>query len=216
MMTSQKYVFLTGPLTLFSMASCNFPSDTMSDTTQDNPRTSYTEEAEGRYIANEAAKKIRAYNFVEVEFKPQSSELSEQAKKQINETFQKAIWDGYINNVSVLSWSDAEYPSKNLKALSKDDRKLAEKRNSAIKNYLISLKSVDVDTYNMAEQFIGSYRLDVFSSSNNKNFLNIISDSKNKSSLFLHLPIENTRRKQQQDPSLGNTYQFYIWKSPKK
>ena len=149
MITSQKYVFLTGPLTLFSMASCNFPSDTMSNT---SPRTSYTEEAEGRYIANEAAKKVRAYNFVEVEFQPQSAELSDQAKKQISETFQKAIWDGYIDNVSVLSWSDTEYPSNDLKMLSKDDRKLAEKRNLAIKNYLISLKSVDVDTYNMAEQ----------------------------------------------------------------
>ncbi len=152
MITSQKYVFLTGPLTLFSMASCNFPSDTMPNTNQENPRTSYTEEAEGRYISNEAAKKVRAYNFVEVEFQPQSSELSDQAKKLINETFQKAIWDGYIDNVSVLSWSDAEYPSKNLKTLSKDDRKLAEKRNLVIKNYLVSLKSVDVDTYNMAEQ----------------------------------------------------------------
>ncbi len=151
MITSQKYVFLTGPLTLFSMASCNFPSDTMSDT-KASPRTSYTEETEGRYISNEAAKKIRAYNFVEVGFQPQSSNLSDQAKNQINETFQKAIWDGYIDNISVLSWSDTEYPSKNLKTLSKDDRKLAEKRNSAIKNYLISLKSVDVDTYNMAEQ----------------------------------------------------------------
>ena len=156
MIAPQKYVFFSGPIALFTMAStvvsCNFPSDTMPNSNQGGPRTSYTEEAEGRYVTNAAAKKIRAYNFVEVEFLPQSSNLSEQAKKEINETFQKAIWDGYIDNVSVLSWSDEEYPSKELKSLSKEDRQLAERRNTAIKNYLMTLKSVDVDTYNMAEQ----------------------------------------------------------------
>ncbi len=152
MMTSQKYAFLTGPLTLFSMASCNFPSDTMSDAEQSKPRTTYTEEAEGRYVANAAAKKIQAYNFVEVQFQPLSSELTNEAKKEINETFQKAIWDGYIDNVSVLSWSDEEYPSEDLNTLSKENRNLAEKRNTAIKNYLMSIRNVDVDTYNMAEQ----------------------------------------------------------------
>ena len=139
-------------LTILSLVASSCSNAPTKVSEQSAPRTSYTEEAEGRYIANEAAKKIRAYNFVEVEFQPQSAELSDQAKKKISETFQKAIWDGYIDNVSVLSWSDTEYPSNDLKMLSKDDRKLAEKRNLAIKNYLVSLKSVDVDTYNMAER----------------------------------------------------------------
>lgn len=152
MISSQKYFFLAWPLTLFSMVSCSHPSGTMSNSNSDDPRTTYTEEAEGQYITKAAAKKVRAYNFVEVEFNPHSSELTDSAKKQINETFQKALWDGYIDHVSVLSWSDEEYPSKKVNSLSKQDRKLAEKRNLAIKNYLISLKRVDIETYNMAEQ----------------------------------------------------------------
>ncbi len=68
----------------------------------------------------------------------------------------------------------------------------------------------------MAEQFIGSYRLDIFTSKDSKNYNNIISDSKSKSSLFYNLPVTDRGRSDMQSPDLGNTYQFYLWKSPIK
>jgi hypothetical protein len=71
-------------------------------------------------------------------------------------------------------------------------------------------------SFSMAEQFIGSYRLDIFTSQNGKDHLNIISDSKSKSSLYLNLPVTDKRRNETQSGSLGTTYQFYIWKSPLK
>ena len=52
----------------------------------------------------------------------------------------------------VLSWSDYEYPSKNLKKLPKAQIDLAQKRNRSVESYIKSLKSVDIDAYNMAEQ----------------------------------------------------------------
>jgi hypothetical protein len=69
-------------------------------------------------------------------------------------------------------------------------------------------------TPSMAKQFIGSYRYDAFTSAYGKNLNNVISDSKSRSSFFLHLPLNNKRRGQTRD--FANTYQFYIWQSLKK
>lgn len=68
-------------------------------------------------------------------------------------------------------------------------------------------------TTSMAKQFIGSYRYDAFTSSDGKMLNNVISDSKSRTSLFLHLPFANQRRSQSR--AFSNTYQFYIWKSSK-
>ncbi len=70
-------------------------------------------------------------------------------------------------------------------------------------------------TTSMAKQFIGSYRYDAFTSSDGKVLNNVISDSKNRRSLFLHLPFSNQSRSQGQSRAFSNTYQFYIWKSLK-
>jgi hypothetical protein len=69
-------------------------------------------------------------------------------------------------------------------------------------------------TSSMAKQFIGSYRYDAFTSADGQNLNNVISDSKSRSSFFLHLPLNNKGRGQTRD--FANTYQFYIWQSPKK
>ncbi|HJD75495.1 MAG TPA: RHS repeat-associated core domain-containing protein, partial [Bacteroides reticulotermitis] len=68
-------------------------------------------------------------------------------------------------------------------------------------------------TTSMAKQFIGSYRYDAFTSSDGATLNNVISDSKNRTSLFLHLPFSNRSRSQAR--AFSNTYQFYIWKSLK-
>jgi RHS repeat-associated protein len=66
----------------------------------------------------------------------------------------------------------------------------------------------------IAEQFVGSFRLDVFSTKDQKNSIFIISDSKSRSSLFYHLPIENVPRASSSamQNGMGNTFQYYIWK----
>lgn len=70
-------------------------------------------------------------------------------------------------------------------------------------------------TTSMAKQFIGSYRYDAFTSSDGKALNNVISDSKSRTSLFLHLPFSNQSRSKSQSRAFSNTYQFYIWKSSK-
>ena len=62
-----------------------------------------------------------------------------------------------------------------------------------------------------SEQFIGSYTYYGKLDNNRKELYNIVYDSKSRTSLFYHLNIFNKSRGQ--SSSMGNTYQFYIWKT---
>ena len=70
-------------------------------------------------------------------------------------------------------------------------------------------------TVSIAKQFIGSYRFDAFTSKDGKSLNNVISDSKSMSSFLYHMwPSSWNQRRSSQKP-MGNTYQFYIWKTLK-
>lgn len=115
-------------------------------------RVSYADEAEGHYISSAMAEQVGAERFVEIEFDQGSSHLSSTAKMIINTITVDTAYAHEISDVIVISWSDQEYPSDNLKQLSKTQRELALSRNEAIKNYLKTIRSFDIDTYSMAEQ----------------------------------------------------------------
>ena len=63
-----------------------------------------------------------------------------------------------------------------------------------------------VTTASLALQFIGSYRHDCYYSK--EGMLNVVSDSKSRSSFFYHLTNKNVQRPEK----FGTTYQFYLWK----
>ena len=63
-------------------------------------------------------------------------------------------------------------------------------------------------------QFIGSYTIRTKVSSGKQYVYSVVGDSKSRSSLYLHLPVDNPRRKS--STILGNTYQFYLWVAPLK
>ncbi|HPI41526.1 MAG TPA: hypothetical protein PLJ21_12020 [Pseudobdellovibrionaceae bacterium] len=111
-----------------------------------------TEESKTLGVTNEAAKNMKAHNFAEIKFNRGSSVLSEKNKASLNVVIEQAQSSGRIDEVLVLSWADEEYPSKDLKTLSRPQRDLAAKRNKAIKNYINEAKDLDVDAYNMAER----------------------------------------------------------------
>lgn len=75
-----------------------------------------------------------------------------------------------------------------------------------------------ISSFSMAEQFIGSYRLDVFSSQKGNYFNNVISDTKSRSSLLYNRNVNDVRRSHPstQNWGTGTTFQFYIWQTPKK
>lgn len=63
-------------------------------------------------------------------------------------------------------------------------------------------------------QFVGTYRYDGYSSKNGKYINNVVTDTKSVTSLIYHIPFFNNHRRSQ-NRNLGNTYQFYIWRTKK-
>jgi hypothetical protein len=110
------------------------------------------EAAENRVITNAAAVDAKADSFVEIKFKPGSSALTNNAKESLRSVVDQARTYGRIDDLIVLSWADQEYPSKSLKKLSVGQRNLADSRNKSIEEYVKSVRTVDVDAYNMAER----------------------------------------------------------------
>lgn len=107
----------------------------------------------GRSVTNQAAKEVKAHDFVEITFEPGSSTLTESSRTAINDLLAQAGRSGKIDEVMVLSWADEEYPSEASKKLSKSQRDLAARRNTAVeKQVKANDDDLDVDSYNMAKR----------------------------------------------------------------
>lgn len=113
---------------------------------------SATESNDSRSVSNAAASQADAYNFVEISFEPGSTGLTESAKSSLRSVVEQAKSAGKLDEAIVMSWSDEEYPSKDVKKLPKNQRDLAENRNKAVKEFIKSVQKMDIDTYNMASQ----------------------------------------------------------------
>jgi hypothetical protein len=107
---------------------------------------------DGRSISNSVAVEAKAQSFVDIEFDPGSSQLTDNAKSSLDSIIKMARHDGIIDEMIVLSWSDEEYPSKRLSKLSKSQIRLADNRNVTIERYVKSIKGMSVDSYNMAKR----------------------------------------------------------------
>lgn len=106
-------------------------------------------------VESMAAKATNSKYYIDVKFEKGSTQLDDKAMKAVNAILGEAKKNGKIDEVIVLSWSDTEYPGDSIRTLSKDERKLADKRNRAVAKYTKSidyLRSLDVETYNMAEK----------------------------------------------------------------
>jgi hypothetical protein len=110
------------------------------------------EEAKSQATTASAASVAEAKNYVEIKFNEGSSSLSDTAKDSLRSVLNEARQVGKVDEVIVLSWADENYPSKELKKLSKQQRELANQRNKNIKEYLKMVRDVDVNSYNMAER----------------------------------------------------------------
>ena len=121
-------------------------------TADESGRMANNEAREGQNVSNAAAASANAYNFVEIKFEPGSTGLSESAKSSLDQVLAQAKSAGKLDQAIVMSWSDEEMPSKDLKKLPKYQRDLADNRNNAVRDYVKSIQKIDVDAYNMASQ----------------------------------------------------------------
>lgn len=148
-MDLKKLLKLMVLIILFSSNGCSHFKSKVTEVKRPMDRTDISVPAS---IQNVAAMETQANYFIEIEFVKGSAILSENAKSSVNSLINEARRHGNIDELIVLSWSDVEYPSKNLKKLSTQQRLLAKKRNQAVKKYAKDIGNIDVETYNMAEK----------------------------------------------------------------
>lgn len=110
------------------------------------------EETRSREATVAAARETEAKRYVEIEFNEGSTMLTERAKTALKSAVKDTPLSEKLDEVIVLSWADENFPSKDIKKLSKKQRDLADQRNKNVKEYVKGLRDVDVDSYNMAER----------------------------------------------------------------
>lgn len=99
-----------------------------------------------------AASRAGAATVTEISFSKESTDLSDSAKKELQQTIVGASKKGEIKEVRVAAWADQEYPPKGVD-LAKSQIELAEKRAEGVQTFLEkSLNITGVSTINMAER----------------------------------------------------------------
>jgi hypothetical protein len=151
-MTVRTFILTAGFLGLFIAQGCTSKTSSLNTADIQEPRKSYTEEAEGQSITSAAAKAADAKSFIEVEFNQGSSTLTNEAQDRLHAFVRKTSQQNVVKEVIVLSWSDDEYPSKQRKKLSQVQVNLADKRNAEIRKFINEINSIPVEAYNMAQQ----------------------------------------------------------------
>lgn len=140
---NNKLMFFAFILSTTFMVSCS---------TKEKQRTSVERDMPSRE-AQQAARAEDASHVAEFSFPKGSSELTETAKQDLRQVIDQAKRSGDIKDLKVITWGDAEYPSKEEKKLSSTERDLVKKRNKAIRDYIKTYNNeIDVETYSMAER----------------------------------------------------------------
>lgn len=124
------------------------PASTATDSKHKATKKSNTMHSQSAAVDAEAS-------FVtEITFEKGSKDLSADSKNRLKSLVDRARQTGKIDDIKIITWSDMEYPSLNVKKLSKEQRDLAKNRNDTLKDYLKSgeVDVSDVDAFNMAER----------------------------------------------------------------
>lgn len=101
------------------------------------------------------AKQLAAENesqvLTEISFRKGSAELSPLSRQKLEKLLKSVQNQGEIEQIRVISWADKAYPTKEVRELSNDQKKLADERNHSIQTYLMTKdKRIPVEAVNMA------------------------------------------------------------------
>lgn len=93
-------------------------------------------------------------NFVtEVSFVKGQTTISATDQRKIKFLYQKSHKRGEVEEVQLVTWADKEFPTKDEGKLARGQRKLVDKRNEAIEDYLNKIDDdLDVKKISMAER----------------------------------------------------------------
>ncbi|MES2962495.1 MAG: DUF1328 domain-containing protein [Bdellovibrionota bacterium] len=100
-----------------------------------------------------AARESGAVSVTEVNFDKGSFVLTEGSRAALRDLVAKAKTTNAIDEVKVLAWADKDYPSDSKAKASKAETTLADKRATAIRDFMkAELAISDVDTHNMTSR----------------------------------------------------------------
>jgi len=103
--------------------------------------------------AKQLAAQMNSDEVAEVNFIPQTAKLTTLSQKQLKDGIETALSHGRLERIAVISWADEEYPSPSEPKLSKEQRKLVDARNYAIKEILRKYDEKPIiRLYSMAER----------------------------------------------------------------
>lgn len=108
----------------------------------------------GEVMDAKVATKMDAQYVTEVEFGKGQTTLDEANRRKVLDAINEARNAGVkIDEIKVITWADAEYPTASQGKLSPEQNKLVERRNTYVKDLIkTSGRNIDVDAYNMAER----------------------------------------------------------------
>ena len=151
---NNKKIYVACVLTVGLLTSCaSKEKDTTAATVgSTDSRVSYTEQSEGNAISRAAAREADAHRFTEIQFEQGSAALTVGAMENLRNTILTSNSEGNLDEVIVMAWSDEELPAAGAQTLPKAQRDLAKERGKSIERFVKQIKSVDVDSYNMAEK----------------------------------------------------------------
>ncbi len=117
------------------------------------PKTAVEKPVESSIEAKQVAAEEEASYVTEFTFSKGKNTLTADAQARLTKILAEARKHGEIEDIKVITWADAEYPSVHAHALSKKQVNLATRRNDEVKRFFKKMdKGITVSTYNMAER----------------------------------------------------------------
>lgn len=134
--------------TLFVVACSSKPKDVSTESAKEkqaNPSAQVSMEAKQLAAENESQV------LTEISFRKGSAELSPLSLQKLEKLLKSVQNQGEIEQIRVISWADQAYPTKEIRELSDDQKKLADQRNHSIQTYLMTKdKRIPIEAVNMA------------------------------------------------------------------
>ncbi len=140
------------------LAGCSSKPEKVGEAAQSEPAKPEVVRAEPKTIPapieakQVAAEQASAY-VVEIEFPKKSANLGPEAKAKLLALYKSVRQPELLKAVKVISWSDEEYPSPELKKLTSPQRDLAKRRGQSVENiFKRENAKLKFEIYNMAER----------------------------------------------------------------
>ena len=145
------FLMLAVPAIVLAMflAGCSSTPAEVGNVAHGEPKPTTVASIEAKQVAAEQ----EAPYVVEIIFERNSADLDKAARAKMTAMYKSVPKPELLKSVKVISWADAEYPPKDVKRLTDRQKKLADRRGEAIREFIKTENGkLKFQLYNMAER----------------------------------------------------------------